>query len=229
VRKDWRGNLGFLLALIIVGGPVMVGGLWLQGKIERLQCSASAFLAGTTQSGLLELSLVCMIVPLVFYAQRQAARHIYWLRTGDDEEDESLGKAMTYGLGWTRLQLLIAAFFALAGLAAAMSSYCVGDSGILYREWAHKPIRSFAWRDVVGVQTGCHSYVGYRGSRHSDIHYNLVMRDGTVVNIMDNPRQTEAVWNRITAQLDRIPFWFDSRGVESGCTLARTDLLLKRP
>ena len=90
-------------------------------------------------------------------------------------------------------------------------------------------MQSYVWQDIAGVQTGCHHYMGFRGRGRDNIAYNLVMRDGAVINIMDNPRYTEAVWPAILAQLDNVPFWFNHAAVEPRCAFPREDLLLTRP
>ena len=214
MRRDPQGALRFLLALFLIGLPCWFGGLWLADQYRLAHCPPGTFVSGSVEPGLQYPGVTGLGMVLTFFVARQLKR-VEWLRK---EDDPNRVPASVYLIAFASLSVM--------AVLGTVSRFCASDSGILYQDVANSVSKTFAWRDVTGVNTRCYFQSGKSAGWRQN--FFVTMTDGTRINLMGKEEDMPSIYPRIVAALDGRDFSFTAN-VAPRCQYSHLEMLTKRP
>src|SRR5580658_10297743 len=161
--------------------------------VQRDLCPAGTFLAGPNHlaSIIMPLSWFFASIPLVLLVAI-LVEAVVRLATGRFEGSSFLSEM------WQLLQIMLVLSLPmlLLSLAEFPSRYCVSPSGVAEGHFLGLHTSQYRWGDVSAVDAHC-----WRDRSSSEASYELVMNDGTRVDLMFDQDAFIAAWTSIASTL----------------------------
>lgn len=210
----------------------MIGLFGLMRHLQAQACPPGTFLIGSTTLALTLqiLPLAVAALPTAFLVANQLAHLVPTVRdtfarnsrldagAAYRRRQREMGRASLYSLS-VALPLVA---------VASLSQWCIAPTGISVRPSPWSGMRDYVWSDVAKVRTGC-TYRRRWGGGRSSGRFDLLLRDGTELDLIFYAPSFVDAYPRIAAALDGQRFQFDARAVDPACDLAFREMLVVRP
>lgn len=210
------------ILMVALGLPLIIGGVDLAEWLEEAQCSWDSFLTGTLHPNM-QIALI-MFAAVAWYAIiRHLLLHKFaflrrWLKvelTCDRHWHEQWG-----GFAIGGLVVSLVGFYLVAS-----SQYCLTLYVIKHRPIFANALITHQWRDVSKIEVECH-----RGSKgRTAWTYDLVMRDGTRLDISDSNEGMYWAYPYLQQVLAKVEYSFDTSRIRPDCPMSPDDPARQRP
>jgi hypothetical protein len=229
-----RRKLTWGMAILLVAGFAIALALWGAAVaalrlLQAARCPAATFFDTSP-----EVATLLMIVPLFFpaiplglAAANAMAYAIPPLRRALEQEANEAGSEPYSKSQSILLKMagVIAAVVLPVACVASLNQVCLTPNAIVANSEPWRPLVAHAWNEVIRIRTGCtrtgkSSWAGW---------YDLVLRDGREIELMDGVGDPSHARTRIAAALRHVAFTVDASHVSPRCGDPRVAMLRSPP